>query len=278
MTLIADHNPSQSTTAPKQNVSKSSYDQYVHDQIDMHKRLADVYTTKRYAPAYSRIYQRYWNKRLCDLADLQPGACVLDFGCGTGVMLPELVRRQCRTIGLDVSFDMLEAGIDKAPSAKRICGDGGRLPFADARFDAILCRGSIHHLPDLPLALSEIARVLKPGGRLAFSEPSNDSFINRLARRRMYAASDEFHDDDEGLRRRDIIPMLRRAGFTVQVSRGFGFLAYTLCGFPDKLPVLARVPGNRAITHALIALDRMLEAIPLINRLALHWQLRAVKP
>lgn len=276
MTLMPAH-PHSPTAAAKRNVSQNKYDQYVHDQIAMHTRLADVYTTKRYAPAYSRIYQRYWNQRLCDLADLQPGFRVLDFGCGTGIMLPEIVRRGCHAVGLDVSLDMLAAGIDKAPQAKRICGDGGRLPFADASIDAILCRGSIHHLPDLPVALQEISRVLKPGGRLAFSEPSNDSFINRLARRRMYAASDEFHDEDEGLHRRDIIPLLHRAGFTVQVSRGFGFLAYTLCGFPDKLPLLTHVLGNCLITRLLIATDRILEAIPLVNRLALHWQLRAVK-
>ena len=277
MTLIAEHDNHTAARAQKQNVPKSDYDRYLHDQIDMHERLADVYTTKRYAPPYSRIYQRHWNKRLCDLAELQSGDRVLDFGCGTGVMLPELVRRGCRAVGLDISTAMLSSGRDKAPDAKRICGDGGRLPFAYGTFDAVLCRGSIHHLPDLPVALTEIHRVLKPGGRMAFSEPSNDSFINRFARRRMYAGSDEFHDDDEGLRRREIITMLHRTGFGVQKSRGFGFFAYTLCGFPDKLPLLQRIPANRAITTMLIAVDRILESVPLINRLALHWQLRAEK-
>lgn len=275
MTLLTKPHERAKTKLAKQNVDPSAYDRYLLDQIDLHKRLATVYTEKRYAPSYSRIYQRYWNRRLCDLASLRAGACVLDFGCGTGVMLDELVARGCHTIGLDVSFEMLAAGLHKTPDAKRICGDGGHLPFADASFDAVLCRGSIHHLPDLPVALGEIARVLKPQGRLVFSEPSNDSLINRLARRRMYAGSDEFHDDDEGLRRREIIPMLQRAGFTVQRSRGFGFFAYTLCGFPDKLPLLKKIPANRAITRLLIALDRALEAIPIINRLALHWQLRA---
>jgi len=274
MTQIAAHHDD---TSAKHNVSAERYDRYVHDQIDMHRHLADVYMAKRYAPEYSRRYQTYWNRRLCDLAQLEPGARVLDFGCGTGILLPELVRRRCDGVGLDVSFEMLAAGTHRAPAASRVCADGGRMPFADAGFDAVLCRGSIHHLPDLDVGFREIARILKPGGTLVFSEPSNDSPVNRLARRRMYAGNDEFHDQDEGFRRREILPMLERSGFSVEVSRGFGFLAYTLCGFPDKLAILSRLPLHELIGRSLILADRTLEALPLVGRLALHWQVRARK-
>ena len=274
MTLIADHD---SRVDAKHEVTPQQYDRYVHDQIEMHKHLADVYTGKRYAPPYSRLYQEYWNRRLCDLAQLERGSRVLDFGCGTGILLPELLRRACRGVGLDVSFDMLTAGTSRARAAARICADGGRMPFADASFDAVLCRGSIHHLPDLDVAFREIARVLEPGGKLVFSEPSNDSLINRLARRRMYAGSNEFHNEDEGLRRREILPMLREAGFVLERSRGFGLAAYTLCGFPDKVAWLNHVPLSGAVAKALIMVDRMFESLPVVGRLALHWQVRARK-
>ena len=59
----------------------------------------------------------------------------------------------------------------------------------------------------------------------------------------MYKLSDEFEEEDEGFHRKEIEPMLRSLNYEIEVSRGFGFFAYTLCGFPDKLNILNYVPG-----------------------------------
>ncbi|MCP4678785.1 MAG: methyltransferase domain-containing protein, partial [Deltaproteobacteria bacterium] len=249
---------------------------YLQQQVDMHKHLSHVYTDKRYAPAYSQIYQRHWNRVLCDLADLPVGARVLDFGCGTGILFETLKEQGYQAVGLDLSIDMLTSTKGQT-DVDRICADGCNTPFADDMLDAVLCRGSIHHLPDLESAFQEIKRILKPGGVLAFSEPSNDSIVNRLARRVMYRKSDEFHEEDEGFRRDEIVSMLEGCGFEIQVSRGFGFFAYTLAGFPDKLGMLDKIPGNCRLTRMLIRLDGLLESLPKVNETALHWQLRAIK-
>ncbi len=253
-----------------------SHRQYLEEQIELHRKLREVYQDKRYAPAYSKLYQDYWNHTLCQVGHLPAGSRVVDFGCGTGILFPELTARGYRVVGLDLSLDMLQAG-SESPDVSLVCGDGCFLPFAGASFDAVFCRGSIHHVPDLQRAFQEIVRVLKPGGYLIFSEPSNDSPLNRLARRIMYLHSGEFHEEDEGLRRQPILGLLSSLGVKVDYSRGFGFLAYTLAGFPDKIGVLGKVPGNCFITRFLIGVDVVLQSLPIIHRLALHWIVRARK-
>ncbi|HUT78181.1 MAG TPA: class I SAM-dependent methyltransferase [Polyangia bacterium] len=249
----------------------------VREQIDLHRELSRVYTEQRYAPDYSRIYQEHWNRVLLDLAGQKAGDRILDFGCGTGILFPGMLARELRVIGLDVSAEMLNQAPATGNRGGLLRADGRNIPLATGRVDCVICRGSIHHLSDREGVLAEIARVLKPGGVLAFSEPSNDSLLNRAARWAMYRAGSGFHEDDEGFLRAEVLPALDRAGFDVVISRGFGFAAYTLAGFPDKLPLLARVPGRCRLTRALIALDRLLEAIPGLGNLALHWQVRAVR-
>ncbi len=214
---------------------------------------------------------------LCGVVHLPAGSWVVDFGCGTGILFPELLAKGYRVVGLDLSLDMLKASRE-VTTVSLVCGDGCCLPLASASFDAVFCRGSIHHVPDLKLAFQEIVRVLKPGGYLIFSEPSNDSPINRLGRRLMYRHSDEFHEEDEGFRRRDIQGLLSNLGLKLDYSRGFGFLAYTLAGFPDKLSVLGKLPGNCLIARLLISIDNMLQSLPIVHRLALHWMATARKP
>ena len=136
---------------------------YLEEQVALHRKLSEIYKNKRYSPAYSRLYQSHWNRTLCRIADLPAGSRVMDFGCGTGILFPELAARGYWIVGIDLSLDMLRAG-GESPFVSRVCGDGCFLPFAGASFDAVFCRGSIHHVPDRRQAFQEIVRVLKPGG------------------------------------------------------------------------------------------------------------------
>jgi len=249
----------------------------VREQIELHKSLALVYVKKRYAPAFSKIYHEYWNERMCQISKLKSGVRVLDLGCGTGILFPALVKKKYCVTGLDLSYEMLSAGRNDGLHIARICADGSHIPLADNTFDAVFCRGSIHHMPDLVTCFSEISRILINGGQLIFSEPCDDSILNRWARTIMYSKSNEFHEKDKGFRRRNIIALFRQFGFDIIYSRGFGFFGYIFAAFPDKISIMNKIPGNCFITRLLISLDHLIGKLPFLEIMALHWMVNARK-
>ncbi len=105
------------------------------------------------------------------------GKMVLDFGCGNGAQTLEFARDQCRIIAFDVDLADLQAFSRQLRSANvssilPVQYGGGSLPVADASVDIVLCYEVIEHVPDEEKALSEIHRVLKPGGELIISVPN----------------------------------------------------------------------------------------------------------
>ncbi len=116
-----------------------------------------------------------FRQRIADLARLQPGEIVLDVGCGTGTLA--MVARQRvgetgRVSGIDPSPQMIARANRKAervgPAIDFQVGVIEQLSFPDQSFDVVLSTFMMHHLPDdlKRRGLGEIARVLKPGGRL----------------------------------------------------------------------------------------------------------------
>ncbi len=101
---------------------------------------------------------------------LDPGARVLDLGCGPGTTAELMCRRELRVVGLDYSRDLAAEAAARAPAAGFAVADAERLPFADASFDGLLAECVLSVLPDLEGAAGETARVLRPGGRIAVSD------------------------------------------------------------------------------------------------------------
>lgn len=116
---------------------------------------------------------------------IQPGAVVLDLGCGEGrhtLGLHYLLQQHAITlIGVDLNFADLQTAkqrlqvqsADKPPGACAgfMQSDGLCLPYANHTFDHVICSEVLEHIPDDKQMLSEITRVLKPGGRLCVSVP-----------------------------------------------------------------------------------------------------------
>jgi len=105
---------------------------------------------------------------------LRRGELVLDAGCGTGWLAAGLRRAapRVRVVGLDLSAGML--GRARAAGAWPLLqADAQRLPLGDASVDLVVSRGVLHHLPDVPAALAEWHRVLRPSGAVVItSEPT----------------------------------------------------------------------------------------------------------
>ena len=99
------------------------------------------------------------------LSGLRAGARVADLGCGSGVFTELLRRRGYQSVGLDISPKLIALGRDKYPGLELIEGDAENLPFESASLDGVLLSGLVHHFPDPRRLASEVARVLKSGGR-----------------------------------------------------------------------------------------------------------------
>lgn len=107
---------------------------------------------------------------------LRPGGAVLDAGCGTGRALPALrdaVGPSGTVVGLDVTPAMLAAAVraGRDGSGRLLLGDVGRLPLRDGVLDGVFGAGLISHLDRPAEGLRELARVVRPGGRLALFHP-----------------------------------------------------------------------------------------------------------
>lgn len=121
---------------------------------------------------------------LVDYAEPWPGATVLDVACGTGVVAVTAARRGARVQGLDLSPALLA---DARRNAEVIAadiefteGDVEAMPYEDASFDIVLSQFGHMFAPRPAVAIAEMLRVLKPGGRLAFSTWPPDLMIGRM--------------------------------------------------------------------------------------------------
>ncbi|MCW2918346.1 MAG: SAM-dependent methyltransferase [Actinomycetia bacterium] len=148
------------------------------------------------------------------IAELGPaeGQTVLDAGSGTGRALP-LLRRAVGTTGsviaVDLTPEMLHVAAEKGRGehAALLLADTLCLPLGTARVDAVLAAGLLSHLPDPEAALAELARVTRPGGRLAMFHPVGRA---ALAARRGHALRADDIRAEPNLR-----PVLERTGWSL---------------------------------------------------------------
>ena len=110
-----------------------------------------------------------WRRRAVNRLALAPGSTVLDVACGTGDLCGELARQGLAALGCDLSFGMLAAGRSGAPVVQ---ADALRLPIAAGAVDGATCGFALRNLVALDPFFAELARVVRPGGRIALLEVS----------------------------------------------------------------------------------------------------------
>jgi demethylmenaquinone methyltransferase/2-methoxy-6-polyprenyl-1,4-benzoquinol methylase len=137
----------------------------------MFDRIAGVYDLMN-SVMTAGLHHR-WRARAADLAAVGPGDRALDVATGTGDLAVELATRvgpSGEVIGSDFSERMLELAREKAPELSFEQGNALALPYDDDAFDAATVGFGARNFSDLPQGLREMARVVRPGGRVVVLE------------------------------------------------------------------------------------------------------------
>jgi len=164
--------------------------------------------------------------------DVQPGHRLLDAGCGEGRHCFGAMSRGATVVGLDLDFDSIrnpsknlrERGEEQNRMGAMLQGDAFHLPFADESFDRIICSEVMEHVHDYRGAVRELARVAKPGARVAVTIPTatSEHLYLRLG--------DEYFESPGGhiriFRPRDLAEGLAAAGFDT-IGCGFAHGLHT---------------------------------------------------
>ncbi len=154
------------TVLPESGSSRATLDKKPSEVAAMFDGVAKRYDITNTVLSFGQ--DRGWRKTTRKALRLTPSDVVLDLAAGTAVSTVELASSGAHCVAADFSLGMLKAGAQRP--VPKVAADALSLPFADESFDAATISFGLRNVNDVPLALSELRRVLKPGGRLAICE------------------------------------------------------------------------------------------------------------
>lgn len=113
---------------------------------------------------------RVWRKKVAKLVAAKKGQIILDLAAGTGSSSVAFMGEGIKVVAADFSNGMLEEGRQRHPELEFVYADATKLPFKDKEFDTVTISFGLRNVQNTELALSEMLRVLKPGGKLVVCE------------------------------------------------------------------------------------------------------------
>ena len=215
-----------------------------------------------------------WSTHLIQRADPQPGEHVLDVACGTGIVARNVAPRvgsQGMVIGIDLNPDALSmarvAAEREGLTTEWRLGPAEKLPFPDGSFDLVFCQFGLMFFTDRHASLTEMRRVLKPGGRVVLSvwqglerhpffQTLHDVSLRLLGKSAVQTVfslgdSDELREliTDAGFQQVEIEPL----SITARCSDAEEFLAWESAVDPAECPALQNLhtESQQAILAAL---------------------------
>ena len=196
---------------------------------------------------------RVWMTALRKAVAPHPGERILDVAAGTGASSAALAKGGAEVVACDLSEGMIEVGRERHPEIEFVHGNALDLDFEDGSFDAVTISWGLRNIPDPALALREMARVVRPRGRLVvleFSTPPSRIF------RGLYSAYQS-----------TVMPALARVA---SVNEGaYDYLVESIRHWPDQLEVGRMVAANgwgeveyRNLTGGIACMHRAVKPLP----------------
>jgi demethylmenaquinone methyltransferase/2-methoxy-6-polyprenyl-1,4-benzoquinol methylase len=228
-------------------MTRAHLDKQPHEVAAMFDGVAERYDTTNTVLSFGQ--DRLWRQATRRALDLTQWDRCLDVAAGTAVSTEELARSGADVVACDFSLGMLRAGRNRP--VPLVAGDALHLPFTDAVFDAVTISFGLRNVADTDAALTELARVTRPGGRIVvceFSQPVWGPFRTLYTEYLMRALPE----------------VAQRVSSNPDA---YAYLAESIREWPDQAALASRLQANgwrnvgwRNLTGGIVALHRGIRA------------------
>ena len=203
-------------------------------------RIASDYARKDLYEA-SRIARRARLRRTIDLTELRPDADILEVGCGAGFAAQYLRGRYATYTGIDYSDELIAfaSQLGAGPDVAYKTADLYEWQ-PDKTYDVIFAIGVLHHMPDIPRAMSAMCSMLKPGGHLVVNEPQPANIVFHGLRKLRAVLDASYSNEQEELEEARLVGYFDRAGFERIGTRAQGLLSTPFAEVTLRPSALAR--------------------------------------